>query len=312
MAAEIAAAACLLVVVLLNLRSVRFPLSDWLIPRPIDWVATRLMLSQKWDMFAPRPLTDDGWFVALGRLRDGREVDVLHGGEPISWQKPARVAATYPNDRWREYLLKLWDLRYAGHRVYLANYLWREWNARQPFDSQLVGLRLFFVRETTRPNYQQAAPQRVLLIEQRGRVMFILPAGRAPRAKTAILVKMLQSPDATIRQGAAAALADLGPGAVAALPELVELLDDPDVLVRWSVVFALGEIGSAAQPTAARVAERLGDEHWLVRCAAAEAIGKLGVSDDAVVARLRRAAEDSDDEVRSEAALALRRLGVQD
>lgn len=57
----------------------------------------------RWDMFAPSPPTEDVWYVAIGTLDSGKEVDVIHGGDP-SLHRTGDRASTYPSARWRKYL----------------------------------------------------------------------------------------------------------------------------------------------------------------------------------------------------------------
>jgi len=83
---------------------------------------------QYWTMFAPEPLRVDGWYVAPARLANGSTVDALHE-RPVRWEKPANVAATYPNARWRKYLVNLWRPGFAAHRQHLGEHLCRRWNA---------------------------------------------------------------------------------------------------------------------------------------------------------------------------------------
>src|SRR6185503_12592868 len=46
-------------------------------------------LDQLWNMFAPFPAKDDGWYVVPGTLRDGKQIDVFRGGKEVSFDKPA-------------------------------------------------------------------------------------------------------------------------------------------------------------------------------------------------------------------------------
>lgn len=92
-------------VLLWNLRTVSPQTWRILLPREAE-LAKLLHIEQKWEMFAPHPLTDDGWFVAPALLRDGSSVDLLSGG-PARWDKPASVSSTFRNARWRSYLMRL-------------------------------------------------------------------------------------------------------------------------------------------------------------------------------------------------------------
>ncbi|MGZ6140591.1 MAG: HTTM domain-containing protein [Myxococcaceae bacterium] len=125
-----------------------------------------LRLEQSWRMFAPYPLTDDGWYVLPGRLRNGREVDVLTGEAP-TWSKPAEVSAMYPNDRWRKYMMNLWSRNNADHRVYLARYLCREWNAGRSPSEQLVTFDMTFMLEPTVEPGRVPTVRKVALWEHR-------------------------------------------------------------------------------------------------------------------------------------------------
>lgn len=47
-------------------------------------------LSQSWSVFAnERNLSRDGWFLIEGTLHDGRKVDIMRGGAPADWKRPA-------------------------------------------------------------------------------------------------------------------------------------------------------------------------------------------------------------------------------
>ena len=39
-------------------------------------------------MFAPQPYGNDGWFVVVGQLENGKLVDVFRGGKEVSWDPP--------------------------------------------------------------------------------------------------------------------------------------------------------------------------------------------------------------------------------
>jgi len=121
-------------------------------------------LEQSWRMFAPYPLTDDGWYVMPGRLRDGRRIDVMTGGEPTQ-QKPDDVSAMYANDRWRKYMMNVWSRANAEHRLYLGRYLCREWNAGRSFPEQLISFEMSFMLEPTGPPGSTPLVQKVMLWE---------------------------------------------------------------------------------------------------------------------------------------------------
>lgn len=98
----------------------------------------------RWDMFAPEPRTDDGWYVVPGELESGVRVDVFRGGT-LTWDRPRELSASFPSHRWFLYLL---DLRQPGNaplRDDISAYLCRRWN--QSHQDGLVSLTVYFVEE---------------------------------------------------------------------------------------------------------------------------------------------------------------------
>lgn len=118
------------------------------VPPRFQWLGYLLGLDQRWNMFSP-PLTDDGWYVIPGKLKNGREIDLFRNREPVSWEKPPLVSATYKNERWRKYMMNIWMEGNSGHRLYYGKYLCRNWNSHHSGDEQLEEFEIFFMREDT-------------------------------------------------------------------------------------------------------------------------------------------------------------------
>jgi predicted DCC family thiol-disulfide oxidoreductase YuxK len=107
-----------------NLSSItRIALQPWQ-----DSIGLTLAVDQKWNMFAPNPLTYDGWYVVNGRLQDGEQVNVIHPNQRVSFVPPASIADEYPNERWRKYLMNLSLPDNTQYRLYYGRYLCRTWN----------------------------------------------------------------------------------------------------------------------------------------------------------------------------------------
>lgn len=87
-------------------------------------------LEQYWQMFAPRPLTGDGWYVMRGKLHDGGVVNLWEPGLPLPYKKPSSVRATYHGLRWGMFLVTLWRGEVPEARPYLAHWLARRWDER--------------------------------------------------------------------------------------------------------------------------------------------------------------------------------------
>ncbi|RQH25828.1 HTTM domain-containing protein [Okeania hirsuta] len=139
-------------VLLWNLNSISpkiFP-----IPKIVRTTNLILRLDQRWGMFAPYPSREDGWYVIPGKLKNGKKIDLFKNGQPVIWDKPLLVSSTYPNVRWRKYMMKIWLKRHAAHRLYYGKYLCRDWNSKYKGEEQLDNFEIFFMSEKTLPNYQ--------------------------------------------------------------------------------------------------------------------------------------------------------------
>lgn len=137
------------------------------VPDNSEIIASILRLDQKWDMFAPAPLKDDGWYVISGNLSNGKEVDLFENKDKVEWGKPERVALTYDNQRWRKYMMNLWKEDYSQYRGRYAEYLCRNWNDRNSEEKQLISLTIVFMKETSLALgfEQKQAVEKVVLLE---------------------------------------------------------------------------------------------------------------------------------------------------
>lgn len=120
-------------------------------------------VGQLWDMFAPYPLKDDGWYVVPATLKNGEKVDLYAGG-PLKWGKPALVSATYKDDRWRSYFLSLFlkkknQVALSGYAAYLS----RKWNETHPEDEQIKELEIVFMTKINNIEDPNTLPRRQVL-----------------------------------------------------------------------------------------------------------------------------------------------------
>lgn len=132
-------------------------------------IATALRIDQQWNMFAPFPMKDDGWFIIPAHLANGKEVDLFKQGEPVSYEKPKYVSKTYEDIRWRRYMMNLWTATHADKRLFFGRYLCRQWNwygeGKADPEYALKTFRLIFMREITLPNYKIKGPDAIVLWE---------------------------------------------------------------------------------------------------------------------------------------------------
>jgi hypothetical protein len=127
-----------------NLWSERwFPVSE-------NWILVVPGLDQYWSMFSPKPLRDDGWYIAEATLQDGSKVDLLTG-KAATDAKPARLAAIYPNERWRKYLMNLSAGDFPPRcRAHYLRWLVDRWNAAHEGGQHALSLDLWFWKKTNR------------------------------------------------------------------------------------------------------------------------------------------------------------------
>ena len=146
-----------------NIANVR--VTNFKIPERVRAVGNLVGLDQTWEMFAPFPAKDDGWYVIPGRLKNGRQIDLQRGGQEINWEKPKYIALTIKNHRWRKFfeLLKKRDYLVPGY----ASYLCRNWNRSHAGNERLEELEIVFLLEWTRPNFEYFEPRKLSLLKYR-------------------------------------------------------------------------------------------------------------------------------------------------
>ena len=134
-------------------------------PRMIRDVNTALQLNQNWGMFAPHPGKKDGWLVVSGKLKDGTEINLLTGEQPISWEKPDPESGAWGKRRWSNYLALLRYKQKNSHLTYYGKYLCSKWNKRHLNTKLLESLKIYHMLEKTLPNYQQSQVKKIFLTE---------------------------------------------------------------------------------------------------------------------------------------------------
>lgn len=167
--AQALAAFFLVYIVLWNLRGLEATSSyvRQIFPPQANLVGYILRLDQYWNMFSPFPLKNGGWFVMPGTLKDGSQVELWTGKRVVRWEKPSDISALYPNDRWWKFMENIYPAqreREIALDAY-ARYVCRDWNIRHSDQERLDTFQIFFVQETTLPNYQDVQPEKKLLGE---------------------------------------------------------------------------------------------------------------------------------------------------
>ena len=138
--------------------NINTPLTEWILA-PMDWIGWTLRLDQRFDMFAPTPLTQDGWYVIPATLANGAQVDLFKDGPaltkkalfPVSYLKPAQAALGYPDQRWQKYMMNLAESDNSQYRLAYGQYLCRTWNASHSGSQTLETFKILFMIENTPP-----------------------------------------------------------------------------------------------------------------------------------------------------------------
>jgi hypothetical protein len=145
----------LLYVVLLNVVRLEYGIFSHLGSGPLRVVGDAAQLNQFWGMFAPRPYDFGGWVRIDGHLTDGQRVNLLQPELPPQQTRPAYVAGTFANWRWRKCLLNMVERDCPTHRAAVSDYFRRQWNAGHPAQQHLASLELCLMKQPTLPPGQQ-------------------------------------------------------------------------------------------------------------------------------------------------------------
>ena len=130
--------------------------------RMIGWVEA-IGLAQYYNMFAPDPQIEDGWYVFHAVLQNGRDVDLRTGASPATYAKPVSVADTYGDERSSSLLVDLGFDEFGPFREDFLRYLARQWNQQHPPAEKVKTVEMIFMRQINGPAHTKSAPAPMLL-----------------------------------------------------------------------------------------------------------------------------------------------------
>ncbi len=162
--AGVLAGVLLAYVLILNVDSV---VEEFPFPESQRWASALLGLGQRWEMFAPDPLRDDGWWVVPASLADGSEVDLFRGRSPIVWDKPDSPSGEFRSHRWRKYLMSLWAERHRVLAIPYAQWLRRTWEAEHGPQRAVTAMEIYYMMEYTEPPGHPPLTMRLLVYQSR-------------------------------------------------------------------------------------------------------------------------------------------------
>lgn len=158
-------AVCLLYILAWNLRSLDPARFTRFFPTKLNAFGQLVRLDQHWNMFAPNPVSEDGWLVIPGKLAGGGMVDLFREGAPVSWDRPESIAATYKNRRGRKYYWAVTSGDAPEVRKQFARYLCRAWPEQST--ETLESFQIFLMHEVSRPDLTVSVPEKMLLHEHK-------------------------------------------------------------------------------------------------------------------------------------------------
>jgi len=141
-----------------NMRSTKAPYFN--LPKALDPIGRTFRLEQKWNLFAPYPIKNDGWYVMKGVLKSEKEVNLWYPDQPVSFDKPLDVASMYTGHRQQKYMMNLWTKNFKSYRLYFGKYICRKWNRFENHKDKLHTFELFYMKERTLPD-GEAKPKKV-------------------------------------------------------------------------------------------------------------------------------------------------------
>lgn len=123
-------------------------------PKLPEWtrrVAYTANVNQIWNMFAPYPIRNDGWFIIEGRFKNGVVVDLMTM-KPVTMEKPSDIVDMYPSGEWRKFMMNVWDDGDEKILLPFARHLCRRFaDVPAPIGSTVSTMKITFMKERTPP-----------------------------------------------------------------------------------------------------------------------------------------------------------------
>lgn len=157
------AVAGLAIVYVLLLNLTELPKPAVIMNGSVRWPSKALRLDQRWDMFSPYPPLEYGWVVIPGKTTKG-QINLLTGTK-VSWSKPANVASSYGNYRWKKFLLNINNEPSSYARASFGDYLCNNWNSTHSINEQITSLEVFYLSYPIDPKNSSPRMQKNLVME---------------------------------------------------------------------------------------------------------------------------------------------------
>lgn len=154
----------LLYVLCWNFGNEQFRPSLWM-PDSLHWIGYTLRLDQRWNMFSPSPPYQDGWWVIKGIRRSGKEMNLLHPDQSLSWDKPENAARDYLTQRRRRWMMELRATESPILMTSFCRYLCWKVNGNKRSLHEVRFVELYYVLEMTEKDGTESEPRRYKVFE---------------------------------------------------------------------------------------------------------------------------------------------------
>lgn len=135
------------------------------LPASLVRVAPLVVGYQHWGVFAGPGLESGGWFSIEIESRKGERYEAWLGDHPFSQERPLVISQTYPDDRWRKFMLNLPSLPPSSPSLKrFAEWSLQRWKERHP-DSLAGSVKVWHVVEKAKLEGGYEEPTWKLLVE---------------------------------------------------------------------------------------------------------------------------------------------------
>jgi hypothetical protein len=148
-------------VLLWNIRGLDFDRYKKYFPVKANVIAQVFQTQQRWKLFAPIPIRDDGCFVIEGVHANGEHLDLLRENQPVQFEKDTPVSKRFRSKRWKKYLASLYANR--KYAPYFLKFLCQEIPS-DPKVGPFPKISLIYMKEITPAEGEKAKPlEKVIL-----------------------------------------------------------------------------------------------------------------------------------------------------
>jgi len=120
------------------------------------WLVWVTRTDQQWNMFSPQPPKSSWWYWIEAELVNEKKVELFKNGALFTWEynydmsdlPPDPFEISFKNHRWFKYFENGFNQDYEHLRLSFGRYLCREFNKRNPIETQVWKHSIWLVTHT--------------------------------------------------------------------------------------------------------------------------------------------------------------------